>query len=564
MEKKEYQNVIFRKASPLDAPSLPIMRQVKYEGLKPGRTLLKKGTVLIEGGIPLPCDILWERDVGVKLRDGKTIYMDIFRPPEASKIPAILSWSPYGKHVPQEPPPGVAKNLVSGLQKFEGPDPAYWCNNGYAIINVDTRGAFSSEGDIYFWGKVDALDGKDIIEWLANQEWCNGKIGMSGNSWLAIAQWFIASENPPHLSAIAPWEGLSDLYREDVLRGGIPNIGFNDVIINSMRGKNYIEDIPAMVQKYPLMNEYWEGKSAHLENIKIPAYIVASWTNDLHTFGTLEGFRRISSKEKWLRIHNTHEWADYYTPENVEDLRRFFDRYLKDKNNGWENTPRIRLSVLDPGGKDILNRIENEWPIARTQYQKLYLDGSNNLMSQNPLEKESFIRYKADDNTSQASFIYSFEEDTELIGYFKLHLWVESEGSDDMDIFVLIQKLDKDGNPQIIKKGMVNYYGPNGRLRVSHRDIDREKSTLWLPFHSHKEERLLKPKEIVPCDIIIWPSGIVWHKGEKLRLLIGGFNPSPFHLPGIPGPIIRNKGYHVIHTGGKYDSYLLVPVIPHL
>lgn len=271
-----------------------------------------------------------------------------------------------------------------------------------------------------------------------------------------------ASENPPHPSAIAPWEGLSNLYREDVLRGGIPNLGFIDVIINSMRGKNYIEDIPAMVQKCPLMNEYWEGKSAHLENIKIPAYIVASWTNDLHTFGTLEGFRRISSKEKWLRIHNTHEWADYYTPENVEDLRRFFDRYLKDKNNGWENTPRIRLSVLDPGGKDILNRIENEWPIAQTQYQKLYLDGSNNLMSQNPIAKESFIRYKADDNTSQASFIYSFDEDTELIGYFKLHLWVESEGSDDMDIFVLIQKLDKDGNPQIIKKGMVNYYDQMG------------------------------------------------------------------------------------------------------
>lgn len=561
MEKKEFQNVIFRKASPLDAPSLPIMRQVNYEGLKPGKTTLKKGTVFIEGAIPLPCDIIWERDIGVKLRDGITIYIDIFRPSSNSKVPAILSWSPYGKHVPQEPPPGVLKEHVSGLQKFEGPDPAYWCNHGYAIINVDTRGAFSSEGDIHFWGKMDALDGRDVIEWVALQEWCNGRVGMSGNSWLAIAQWFIAAENPPHLCAIAPWEGLSDLYREDVLRGGIPNIGFNEIMIKSLRGKNYVEDIPAMVQKYPFINDYWEDKIACIEKIKVPAYVVASWTNDLHTFGTLEAFRRVSSGEKWLRVHNTHEWSDYYTPENVEDLRRFFDRYLKGENNGWENTPKVRLSILDPGGKDIVNRIENEWPLSRTKYQKLYLDASKGTMSLSPVNQESSIRYRADDNQGQASFTFHFEKDTELTGYFKLHLWVESDGSQDMDIFVLLQKLDKNNNPQIIKKGMVNYYGPNGRLRVSHRELDPKRSHPWLPYHTHREEKLLKPKEIVSCDIMIWPSGMIWHKDEKLQLIIGGFNPVPFHLPGIPGPITRNKGYHIIHTGGRFDSYLLIPVV---
>lgn len=562
MEKKEFQNVIFRKASPMDAPSLPIMRQVRYEGLKPGKSIIKKGELFIEGGIALPCDIIWERDIEVKLRDGVKIYIDVFRPIYNSKVPAILSWSPYGKHVPQEPPPGVAKEHVSGLQKFEGPDPAYWCNHGYAIINVDTRGAFSSEGDIYFWGEIDAMDGRDVIEWVASQDWCNGRVGMSGNSWLAIAQWFISAQNPPHLFAIAPWEGLSDLYREDVLRGGIPNTGFNDIIIKSLRGGNYVEDIPAMVKKYPLINDYWEDKSAPLEKIKVPAYVVASWTNDLHTFGTLEGFRRISSKDKWLRVHNTHEWSDYYTPENVEDLRRFFDRYLKGKNNGWENTPKIRLSILDPTGQDIVNRQENEWPLARTEYQKLYLDGSTGTLSIKPIAQESSLRYRADDNIGQVSFSFCFEKDTELTGYFKLHLWVESDGVEDMDIFVLLKKLDKNNNPLIIKKGMVNYYGPNGRLRVSHREIDPDRSYLWLPYHTHREEKLLKPKEIVSCDIAIWPSGMIWHKGEKLQLIISGFNPVPFHLPGIPGPITRNKGYHIIHTGGRFDSHLLIPVIP--
>ena len=325
----EQIEVIFRKAAPPDTPVPPPFRQIHYEGLKPGTTTLSKGTVLIEGGFPLPCDIVWERDVPVPLHDGIIIYIDFFRPADGSDIPAILSWSPYGKSVPQGPPIGVSTGTVSGLQKFEGPDPAYWCTCGYAVANVDARGAYGSQGDIHFWGAVEARDGYDVIEWVASQEWCNGKVGLSGNSWLAIVQWFIAQEHPPHLAAIAPWEGVSDLYRQDILRGGILNIGFNEMVTSTMRGQNRVEDLPAMSQKYPLMNAYWEDKSAKLKKINVPAYVVASWSNDLHTLGTLEGFRRISSKEKWLRVHNSHEWADYYEPENVDDLRRFFDRYLK-------------------------------------------------------------------------------------------------------------------------------------------------------------------------------------------------------------------------------------------
>jgi uncharacterized protein len=80
--------------------------------------------------------------------------------------------------------------------------------------------------------------------------------------------------------------------------------------------------------------------------IKIPAYIVASYTSPIHTHGSFEGFRQIASKEKWLRVHNSGEWPDYYDPAHVEDLRKFFDRYLKGIENDWEKTPRVRLSIL--------------------------------------------------------------------------------------------------------------------------------------------------------------------------------------------------------------------------
>lgn len=74
-----------------------------------------------------------------------------------------------------------------------------------------------------YWGSELAKDGRDTIEWIASQPWSNGKVGMTGNSYLTVSQWFIAGEKPKHLAAIAPWEGFMDHFRETANRGGIPN-----------------------------------------------------------------------------------------------------------------------------------------------------------------------------------------------------------------------------------------------------------------------------------------------------------------------------------------------------
>jgi predicted acyl esterase len=553
----ELIEVAFRKAQPLDTKNRGIELQTPSNiEFKPSTSILKKGTIVIEHGVALPCDILWQRDVGVKMRDGVTIYADIFLPVGNEKVPAILSWSPYGKTLPQLAPPGVAPDAVSGLQKFEGPDPAYWCNHGYAVINVDARGSFFSEGDIYYWGTTSANDCYDFIEWTAAQDWCNGKIAMSGNSWLGIIQWFAAVQNPPHLAAIAPWEGHIDLYRCDVLLGGIPDTAFNNLNTSTQIGLNRVEDMSVMVQKHPLMNAYWQDKSPQLEMITVPAYIVASWGGH----HTIDAFRRISSKEKWLRVHNTGEWPDYY--EYADDLRRFYDYFLKGIKNGWEKTPRLRLSVLDPGGTDQVNRPEKEWPLARTRYEKLYLDASKGTLSLSPLTNESLVRYKADDNQSKTVFTIDFKNDTEFIGYVSLHLWIETDVVDDADLFVLLHKLDAAGRPVL---GGFGFVGPDGRLRASHRRLDSSRSTPWLPYHPHDREELLEPGQAVPLDIEIRPIGMRWHAGEKLELIVAGYNVMDRFrkvLPGgmnLPAPETRNKGNHIIHTGSRYDSYLLMP-----
>lgn len=176
----------------------PESAQANWRGFAPGRSVLAAGSTYSTDGRPLTCDIVLNRDVAVTLSDGITIYADVYTPAGTDPVPAILAWSPYGKQggfwsydlFPQRA--GVAEDATSGLEKFEGPDPAFWCAHGYAIVNVDPRGTFESHGRAQFLSPQEARDGYDVVEWIAAQDWCTGAIGMAGNSWLAAMQWRIA------------------------------------------------------------------------------------------------------------------------------------------------------------------------------------------------------------------------------------------------------------------------------------------------------------------------------------------------------------------------------------
>jgi predicted acyl esterase len=149
----------------------------------------------------------------------------------------------------------------------------------------------------------------------------------------------------------------------------------------------------------------------------------------------------------------------------------------------------------------------------------------------------------------------------------KLRLTVQAIGANDMDLFVAIQKFDRKDRfvPFVFYTLLENGPVALGWLRVSHRELDPVRSTPQQPFHTHVREQLLEEGERVTVDIEIWPSATLFRAGEKLRLVVQGQDVHQDGLPNAPfarHERTRNRGTHVIHTGGASDSHLLVPVIP--
>ncbi len=595
------------------------MAPKNFEGLVQGTTILPAGYCFEPGRRPFPVDTVLDRDVAVTMRDGIKIYCDIYRPVGDEPVPAILSWGPAGKRgmnnmldgmgmgpggpggpegdmpgAPDMPPPGgpegdggmgsfgdwagrgdmpkmpvthnspprmgIPKTALSGLQAWESLDPAEWVQYGYAIVCADARGCYMSEGDVRYFGKLDAEDIYDTVEALADMPWCSGKVAMGGSSWYAMVQWCAASYAPPHLAAISPWEGEGDLYRDEYMRGGIPMSAMPAT--GRTFGYGSIEDISIMMDKYPLYNEYWEDKSWNFENITIPCYIVGSLGSQMHCRGAFDGFRRVSTENKWLRVHNQQEWVDLYDPENQADLRRFFDHFLKGKNNGWENTPHVRLSILDPGGTDRVNVPMDTFPLPRQELKKYYLDAADGQLKPENSAASAAAANEVSEEAGKTSFKLEFTEDTTLLGYCKLKLWVEAQGYDDMDLFVRIQKTNDMGEILYQDSICFLYSGPDAMLRVSLRELDSEKSTENEPVQTIKTVQKLQPGEVVPVEMAFWPTSMVFHAGETLELVVAGFDYMPSRPQDRPTSVVDNKGTHVIHTGGDYDSYLLLPTIP--
>jgi len=566
----------------------------QYGGFHPDRvTVLPKGHVKESGYQAFRVDVTMEEDRAILLRDGVSIYTNVYRPTNVAKVPAILAWSPYGKSGAATASQnydimgpfrmGIPYNKLSGYEKFEGPNPADWCERGYAVVDPDARGAMHSEGDIFSWGPQEAIDIFDTLSWIQKQEWCDGNIVMMGNSWLGIAQINMAARyHHPALKAIAPWEAATDTYHQTACRGGRPSPpGFGDMILAGFAGRGKAENMYKTLEHHPYYDDYWRSKTIDVANIDIPMYLTASYSSGLHSAGSFSNFQTNGKAKKWLRVHSSQEWHDLYRDEAVDDLQKFFDFYARGVQNGWQQTPPIRLSLIgfhNSPARTVHERPESgTYPLERTQVRKFYLDANNMSLCSNMPSSPGETSFEGHHLTDKATFSLIFPTYTELSGWPWLKVFMHCDSATDLDVVIQIRKISASGErleyanypvpvplPKLANTNVAKYIGPSGILRASRVvTLKPKKNELDYPEYTHLTSASVEPLgRVVELDIPIWPIGMVFEENEGIQLDIAGHDLAyPEVGPPMREPVDSNKGKFFVHTGPSYGSYLVLPFI---
>jgi putative CocE/NonD family hydrolase len=550
-------------------------------------------------------DILCDYDVNIPMSEGFFVTANIYRSKKANekgeKVPVVMCAHPYDNHLtpaqkktpfggpPQQYrmlPQGGGKPAFSKLTSWESQDPNFWVPEGYAVVNMNLPGFSNSDGPPSAFSEHQGKCYYEAIEWVAKRPWCSGKVGLNGVSFLAISQYHVASCQayggaPPSLCCISPWEGLTDPYRDIFCYGGVseysfPNFWWNTEVKPVLNGtaedfEKFEGCLPIDYLKlHPFYDDFWKAKAAKVEEITVPMLLCGSFSDHgLHTMGSFRAFEKAKSKHKWVYTHRTGKWVSYYSEEVLKMTKDFMDCFLKeDTSSGFLEVPPVRLEVRS--SLDTIHEVrhEDEWPLTSTQYTRLYLnENPQELTLQNP-EKQSEVVYSA--KNGKVTFNYIFNEDTELSGYMKLRLWVETRPEkngdtypNDMVLFIAASKLDMNKNTIYFNGGVGNTKDlvTRGFCRVSRRELDPAESTEWHPVQKGTSEKLLDPGEIVAVDVEMYPSSTFFKAGESLQLIVSSNEIIP-SLPFGKSDDGCNKGKHVIHAGGNYDSYLLVPEIP--
>jgi predicted acyl esterase len=562
-------------------------------------------------------------DAPITTDDGMVLRADVFRPLGEGRYPVILSYGPYAKGLHFEAgyklnwarlvqaAPEVLEGSSNKYQNWELVDPEKWVPDGYICVRVDSRGAGRSPGVLDCWSPREARDFYDCIEWAGTQPWSNGKVGINGISYYAMNQWQVAALRPPHLTALCIWEGASDYYRELSRHGGIlcdflgswydrqvlsvqHGVGDrgarNPVTGETIAGpetlsedelKKNREDLSGEALRRPLLDDYYRPRIPDFSKIEVPLLSAANWGGQgLHPRGNYEGYLRAGSREKWLEVHGDTHFTHFYSDYGAALQKRFFGHFLKGENTGWNQQPRVSLNVRRPGEHFTL-RAENEWPLARTQWTKYYLEPSGRVLGTAQPKAQTTIAYPtAGDGVTFLT--PPMKDELEITGPVAVKLWVSSDTTD-ADLFIALRVFDPHGK-EVVFIGSNDPRTPValGWLRASHRKLDLAQSLPYRPIHTHDEKMPLTPGVPVELDIEVWPTSIVVPPGYRLGLSVRGrdyeYDGTDLSLPNAAypmkgvGPFTHTHpedrpraifgGTNTLHFAPGTMPYVLLPVIP--
>lgn len=516
-------------------------------------------------------EVIVDKDVKIPTRGGSYLMADVFRPNAAGeRFPPLLSLSVYQKELQYVPHAGPFTHQ-------ERPEPDYWVPRGYILVFIDSRGTGRSPGNTDVWSMAEARDYYDAIEWAAAQPWSTGKVGLAGVSYYAVTQWVVASLKPPHLAAIVPWDGFTDMYREWAFRGGLFEQArvmrwWTDVTGKQLLEHTRIDNAAAYNENYiynlmehHLDGPWWDQVKARgqFDQISVPLFSVGNWTS-FHFRGNVEAFERAASTSKLFRVHIGGRLTEFYSDEGKTEQLRFYDHWLKGIDTGMMREPPVRLCIRS-SPDDCRWRFEDEFPIKRTRYTRYYLTGDPSTgvarTSANDMRlataapaSERALTYdagplsaaRAARNEPGASFVSDpLADDIEITGHINLVMWLSST-TDDADVFARLQKVKADGSVEPVSEGV---------LKVSHRRLDMKLSRPDRPYHSHDIEQKLTPGEVVPIQIEIQATSMIFQKGSRIRIDVLPHDNRAYFA-------VYHLGTNTVYTGGSRASYILLPIVP--
>jgi hypothetical protein len=284
--------------------------------------------------------------------------------------------------------------------------------------------------------------------------------------------------------------------------------------------------------------------------------------------------------QKWLEVHGLEHWTHFYTDYGLGLQKRFFDHFLRAVDNGWDRQPPVQLQVRHVDR--FVERHEWEWPLARTEWTRYYLDPGSQRLEVRPPAQPGRAAY---DPLGEGLDFWtpSFESQTEITGPIAARVWCSSE-TPDADLFLIVRVFDPDGE-EVVFQGALDPNTPvaQGWLRASHRRLDPERSRPWRPYHTHDAPEPLTPGEVYALDIEIWPTSIVIPAGYQLVLTVRGRDyeyggeldafARSFHFASRGcGPFVHDNprdrprdvfgGQVTLHSEPGREPHLLLPVIP--
>lgn len=508
----------------------------------------------------------------IPMSDGATLAADVFLPNQDKDFPAILIMTPYNKE--------HYNPAIIGAMQAADPESAFFPTSDYAVVTVDWRGKYASADaqPVARRGGL-GLDGHDAVEWIAQQPWCDGKVGMWGQSALGIIQYQTAATKPPHLAAIMPWVATFSNSYDKYYCGGVLRKELMDAYTRIGWGI-----LSTLARAHPLDDAFYHAREyCAPEDIEVPALVVGGWF-DIHDITKVFAALKADGNDSVKQYHRmvvgpwTHTAAGRDVPQGeleFEDTglfmktqqKHFFDRWLRDADSSVaEASP---VAYYQMGENEW--RSSDTWPPATVRETQLYLQADRGLTPAGPPAHSQPDEFRSDpDNpvptiggnnlnffdlvlgpadqrgkveSHEDVLIYAsdvLEEDLAITGNVKVTLYVSSD-CEDTDVAIRLTDVYPDGRSILLRDGIQ-------RLSL---------------VESYTEESFIAPGRVCPVTIETHAIGVTFLKGHRIRLIVSSSNYPRYDLntntrdKDGPPKVATNSLYH----DTEHPSALILPVL---